>query len=79
MRKPKRKYTRKVKQDAPQSNPSPVKEQDSTELFKFSDLPLRLRTQIESIIKMRKRVGLPDDSKERKEAAIKYFRGDRPR
>lgn len=47
--------------------------------FTFKDLPLSLRMQVESVIKWRKAKGLPDDSEERKEKAIKMFRGDRPR
>ena len=47
--------------------------------FVYIDLPFSIRQGVENSIEMRKRVGLPDDSKERKERAIKYFRGDRPR
>ena len=47
--------------------------------FSFEDLPLSTRTYVEGIIKYRKLKGLLDDSKIRKERAIKYFRGDRPR
>ena len=90
MKRTKRKYTRKPKQDAPQSISSPIKEESSiipqvvsatpyVKGFTFDDLPLSIRAQVENTIKMRKRLGLPDDSKERKALAIKYFRGDRPR
>ena len=90
MRKVKRKYTRKPTPDALQSNSSPVKEESSiipqvkvvspaVKAFSFNDLPLSIRTQVENTIKMRKRLGLPDDSRERRLLAIKYFKGDRPR
>ena len=82
MKKVKRKYTRKPEQDAPQSVIEPIKEESSSKIpiaFSFKDLPISLRMEIEAIIKWRKLYGLPDDSKERKEKAIKYFRGDRPR
>ena len=46
--------------------------------FSFSDLPSSIQGQVEAIIKMRKGLGLPDDSKERKERAIRMYRGDRP-
>ena len=91
MKRTKRKYTRKP--DAPQSISSPSKEESSIvdrvtgEIakvksdsgFSFNDLPLSLRIQVENTIKMRNKLGLPDDSQDRKERAIKYFRGDRPR
>ena len=47
--------------------------------FTYTDLPLSLRIQIESAIKYRKRLGLFDDSVERKSQAIRMFRGDRAR
>mgnify|MGYP001571361702 CR=1 FL=1 len=47
--------------------------------FTYTDLPLSVRMGVENTIKQRGRLHLPDDSKERKEQAIKYFRGDRPR
>ena len=47
--------------------------------FAFNDLPLSTRTQVENTIKMRKRLGLSDDSEERRVFAVRYFRGDRPR
>ncbi len=47
--------------------------------FSFEDLPLSLRMQVENTLKMRKRLGLPDDEKERKAQIIKMFRGDRAR
>ena len=52
---------------------------DTVKEFSFNDLPLSIKTQVENTIKMRERLGLPDDYKERKALAIKYFRGDRPR
>ncbi len=86
MKRTKRKYTRKPKPDAPQSISSPIVEESSiipqgevVKVFTFNDLPLSIRTQVENTIKMRARLHLPDDSKERKERAIKMFRGDRPR
>ncbi len=79
--------------DNVQSISSPIKEESSTvdrvtgevtevkpdSRFSFNDLPLSIRMQVERIIKMHKRLGLPDDSKERKERAVRYFRGGRPR
>ena len=47
--------------------------------FAFNDLPLSIRTGVERIIAYRKKLGLLDDSKERKAKAIRYFRGDKPR
>jgi hypothetical protein len=47
--------------------------------FTFDDLPLSIRTQVERDILYRKRLNLFDDSKERKERAVKYFLGDEPR
>lgn len=94
MRKVKRKYTRKVTpetpQDAPELKSRGIKEESSripqvdkvtvpVGEFSFDDLPLSLRMQVESIIKWRKAKGLPDDSKERIERAVKYFRGGRLR
>ena len=78
--KKKRKYTRKP--DALQSNSSPIKEESSIiprKEFSFNDLPLSIRAQVENTIKMRERLRLPDDSRERKAMAIKMFRGDRLR
>ena len=80
MKRTKRKYTRKP--DVLQSNST--KEESSIipqveKVFTFNDLPLSIRTQVENTIKMRKRLGLPDDSRERRLVAIKYFRGDRLR
>jgi hypothetical protein len=48
-------------------------------VFTFDDLPLSVRTQVERDILYRKRLNLFDDSKERKERAVKYFLGDEPR
>ena len=80
--KKKRKYTRKP--DALGLNSSPTKEESGTiprgvKAFSFNDLPLSVRMQIENTIKMRERLGLPDDSEERRVLAVRYFRGDRPR
>ncbi len=47
--------------------------------FSYDDLPLSIRMSVESQLAYRKRLGLPDDSKERKAQAIKYFRGDKVR
>jgi len=65
----KRKYTRKVK---PQ--PSPEIIQHESDGFKYSDLPLPLRREIEHIIEWRKSLGLYDDTVERKERALRYWR-----
>lgn len=85
-RKVKRKYTRKAAPGALESPTSPAKEESGTipqgevvKAFSFDDLPLSIKMQVESAIKYRKAKGLPDDSRERKDNAIKYFRGDRPR
>ena len=89
MKRTKRKYTRhllEVKPDALESKSSGVDEVTGVILppvansgFSFNDLPFSIRMQVENIIKMRERLKLPDDSKERKLLAIRYFRGDRPR
>jgi len=82
MKKAKRKYTRKVVPNAPELKSSPIKEESNSNVlseFKFKDLPLSLRMEVEAVIKWRNRVGLPDDSKERIERAIKMFRGDKLR
>lgn len=47
--------------------------------FSYNDLPLSIRVGVEQTLAYRKKLGLNDDSVERKERAIKYFRGDRPR
>ncbi len=47
--------------------------------FTYIDLPLSVRMRVENTLKMRKRLKLPDDSKERKSQAIKMFRGDKAR
>lgn len=47
--------------------------------FSFNDLPASIRLGVENTIKARARLHLPDDSKERRERAVKYFRGDRLR
>jgi hypothetical protein len=92
MKKVKRKYTRKVVPDAPESISTPVQEERSIVdratgevivkhdgSFSFNDLPLSIRAGVERTIKYRERLKLPDDSKERKELAVRMFRGDRPR
>jgi len=56
----KRKYTRKVSPEAKSGG------------LKYTDLPLSLRKEIERIIEWRKSLGLPDDSVERKERALRY-------
>uniref|UniRef100_A0A6M3JSJ6 Uncharacterized protein n=1 Tax=viral metagenome TaxID=1070528 RepID=A0A6M3JSJ6_9ZZZZ len=60
----KRKYTRKV---------SPEVVQVKSDGFKYSDLPLSLRKEIEHIIEWRKMLDLFDDSVERKERALRYW------
>jgi len=57
----KRKYTRKVKPEVIKSDG-----------FKYSDLPLSLRKEIEHIIEWRKMLNLFDDTVERKERALRY-------
>jgi len=57
----KRKYTRKVSPEIIQSDG-------------FKDLPLSLRKEIEHIIERRKRLNLFDDTVERKERALRYWR-----
>ena len=95
MKRTKRKYTRRKIIQPPISNGEMLKSsgiggesgiilptediKPSKTPFTFKDLPLSLRMQVESAIRMRKRLGLFDDSKERKEKAIRNFRGDRPR
>ena len=87
MRKVKRKYTRREVTQPPVSNSeisqnSGIGGQSGSKIptaFSFNDLPLSIRTSVENTIKMRKRLGLSDDSKERKERAVQYFKGDRPR
>ena len=63
--KKKRKYTRKV---------SPEIIQHDSNGFKYSDLPLSLREEIEHIIERRKALDLFDDTVERKERAVRYWR-----
>jgi hypothetical protein len=82
MKKVKRKYTRKPTQVALQSITATTEVASDTLIpvkFGFDDLPASIRTQAENIIAWRKKKGLPDDSKERKELAVKYFVGDRLR
>jgi len=59
----KRKYIRKV---------SPEIIQLKSDGFKYSDLPLSLRKEIEHIIEWRKKLDLSDDTVERKERALRY-------
>lgn len=40
---------------------------------KYEDLPLDTRKGIEKAVAYRKSLGLPDDTEDRKEKAIKYF------
>jgi hypothetical protein len=47
--------------------------------FTFEDLPLSVRVGVENNIAYRKKLNLPDDSKERKQRAVQYFLGDKPR
>ena len=63
VKKVKRKYTSKV---------SPEVVQSKSGGFKYTDLPIRLRKEICRIIEWRKKVGLFDDSVERKERALRY-------
>jgi len=60
----KRKYTRKV---------SPEVVQSKSNGFKYSDLPLSLRKEIEHIIEHGKALNLFDDTVERKERALRYY------
>ena len=89
MKRTKRKYTRKVKSevvpDSVQSISTPLKEEINTETgeipkiltkaLSYDDLPISTRTRIEAYIEFRKKMNLPDDSKERRERAVKLFRG----
>jgi len=61
----KRKYTRKA---------SPEIIQPKSDSFKYTDLLLSLRKEIEHIIEGRKRLNLFDDTVERKERAVRYWR-----
>jgi len=61
----KRKYTRKV---------SPEVVQHESRGINYSDLPLSLRKEIEHIIEYRKQMGLFDDTVDRKERALRYWR-----
>jgi len=58
----KRKYTRKAEVV-----------QAKSDGFKYSDLPLSLRKEIEHIIEWRKKLDLFDDTVERKERALRYW------
>jgi hypothetical protein len=81
------KRTPKVPKTAPRLVRGVVGEQSNTTIlpdkevvpFSFDDLPLSIRMQVERIIAYRKAHNLPDDSKERKEQAVKMFKGDKPR
>ena len=64
----KRKYTRKVKPETPPENV-----QRESDGFKYSDLPLSLRKEIEHIIEWRKGLGLFDDTVDRRERALRYY------
>jgi len=74
MKKEKRKYTKRttleIPPDAVQDTTAPMKES-----FRYNDIPLLIRDDIERTLEGRKRVGLFDDSKERKERALAYWRG----
>ena len=59
----KRKYTRKVSSEIIQPK---------SDGFKYTDLPLSLRKEIEHIIEWRKALNLFDDTVERKERALRY-------
>jgi len=63
--KQKRKYTRRV---------SPEIIRAKSYSLKYSDLPLSLRKEIEHITEWRKGLGLFDDSVDRKERALRYWR-----
>jgi hypothetical protein len=52
---------------------------DGERIFTFEDLPLSIRSQIERDIQFRKNKGLFDDSKERKQRAIDYWRQNESR
>ncbi len=84
MKRVKRKYTRhnkvEVLPDVVQSNNNPPKEESGTiPRFGYNDLPPSIQGQVERQINYRKKLGLPDDSKERKAIAVKMFKGERPR
>ena len=66
MKKAKRKYVRKVSSEAIQSKSSGIKE-DS-----YSNLPNNIKSDIERTLEYRKGLNLFDDSKERKERAVRY-------
>jgi len=68
----KRKYTRRVKSEVSSDNT-----ESKSEGFKGSDrgiIPPYYQEAIKRDIEFRKRAGLPDDSKERWERAIRYWR-----
>ena len=102
MRKPKRKYTRKVSiiapfrenlQGEPKSTTEALKETGGSKPLlvvnsiepdevKQSDidiLPPSLKYQLEAMTRTRKMFNLPDNLKERAEAMVRNFRGDKPR
>ena len=63
----KRKYIRKVKPEL-----APDATESNSRGLKYSDLPITLRKEIETILGMRKGLGLFDDTVERKERALRY-------
>ena len=78
----KRKYTRKVSPEIIQPKSDTVNGVTLKDVLdeckierpkKYSDLPLSLRKEIDSIIEWRKGLGLFDDSVERKERALRYY------
>lgn len=46
--------------------------------FTFEDLPLSIRIGVENIITYRENLKLPDDSKERKQRALNYYKEKAP-
>ena len=81
MKKVKRRSTKKVVQDAPQSDLGAIKVKSNGILpIEQADiLPLSLRMQLEAGTRARVRAHLPDNLKERTEAMIRRFKGDRLR
>jgi hypothetical protein len=47
--------------------------------FTFEDLPLSIRAQVETALRNRKIRHLPDDSKERKQSTLEYWRHNESR
>ena len=81
MKRGKRKYTHKVPAIAPESTTEPIKEIGGSEITQaaLDILPLSLRVQLEAVTKARARAHLLDNLKERTEAMVRRFKGDRPR